>query len=164
MEPTIKNNFVLFWNTYLSNWHACSFIVAGTQYNCAEQWMMAEKAKMFKDDESLKKIMASNSPREQKALGKKVANFDKDAWMKECCDRVKIGLMAKFKQNPELMEKLLNTGDMVIVEASPLDVVWGIGLSEDDPDAIIPEKWKGLNLLGICLMDVRKALKEEQNG
>lgn len=157
---TVRDGHVLFWNSHLSNWWPCEFSVGGVRYNCAEQYMMAEKARMFGDDEALGRIMASPSPREQKAIGRQVRGFDAAAWGVVARDRVFTGVLAKYEQNPDLAALLLSTGDLPIVEASPYDTVWGIGLGEDHADATNASKWRGTNWLGEVLMRVRKHLRE----
>jgi ribA/ribD-fused uncharacterized protein len=156
-----SNKYVLFWHGPFSQWHPSEFKVDGITYNCAEQYMMAEKARLFGDSKSRGKIMKSNSPREQKALGRQVSNFDKGKWESVAREIVFKGNMAKFSQNKDLKEKLLATGDKTLVEASPYDKVWGIGLSANDPNATKPGNWKGTNWLGEVLMRVRKELSEK---
>jgi len=121
--------------------------------------MMAEKALFFGDSEAYEQIMKTSSPRTMKQLGRKVRNFDADRWTAECERIVTRGSLAKFAQNPNLKALLLSTGDKIIVEASPLDRIWGIGLRPDHPDAVDPDKWLGQNLLGKCLMSARSALE-----
>lgn len=129
----------------------------GVSYNSAEQYMMARKALLFGDMKSYEKIMASGSPREQKALGRTVRDFNADIWNREARDYVYTANMAKFSQNPDLKRFLLET-EGLIVEASPLDTIWGIGLDEDDPEALDRSKWKGTNWLGEVLTKVRTEL------
>lgn len=124
--------------------------------------MMAEKARLFKDEESLDRVLVANHPNEAKQLGRKVAGFDKKLWERQRSEIVTTGNFAKFSQNPALKEFLLNTGDRVLVEASPVDRIWGIGLAADHIDAENPYKWKGLNLLGFALMEVRNRLLQCQ--
>lgn len=142
----------------LSNWHASPFSYKGFQFNCVEQFMMFSKAKMFGDEETAKQVMATHDPKTQKALGRKVKNYDDMAWSAKRLSIVAVGCREKFRQNPVLLKALLDTEDRVLVEASPYDRVWGIGLSKDDPRSLDPGKWQGLNLLGEALMAVRKRL------
>lgn len=121
--------------------------------------MMAQKAILFKDDEILQKIMSANNPAVYKSLGRQIRNFDSKIWDENKCKIVVSGNMAKFSQNPKLLDFLLKTGDRVLVEASPYDRIWGIGLAKDTPDIENPFKWKGINLLGFALMEVRENLK-----
>lgn len=149
---------VLFYGGPLSQWVPCKFEIDGITYNCAEQYMMAEKAFFFDDEESFCRILGTSNPSQQKAIGRKVKGFDADAWNKIACSVVYKGNYAKFGQNPMLKDFLLNTGNRHLVEASPTDLIWGIGLSVDDPRALDPKQWRGLNWLGVTLMKVRLAL------
>lgn len=155
---TVTDEFVLFWGGPFSQWYDCQFRVDGVVYNCTEQYMMAQKALYFGDGDIHNKIMATSSPREQKALGKKVRNFDVEMWRDVCEDIVYTGNYAKFTQSTYLEKVLLDTEDRTIVEASPYDKIWGIGLRETDPKAQDPKCWKGLNLLGIAIMNVRESI------
>ena len=158
-DVMIKDNYFLFWDGFLSQWYPCKFNVNGTDYNCCEQYMMAMKAKTFGDEKRLQLIMETESPYLQKKLGRQVENFDEKKWDDLCQDVVLVGNMAKFTQNPDLKAKILETGDKIIVEASPYDKVWGCGLSQDDPKILDPKNWTGKNLLGECLMKVRTIIK-----
>lgn len=141
--------------TCLSQWYPCQFEVEGVTYTSAEQYMMAEKAKLFGDEEIRAEILNTDDPRMCKALGRKVKNFDKAVWDKEKEHIVRKGNAKKFLQNSALRNFLLSTGDKVLVEASPTDRVWGIGLGQNNPNALDPQKWRGQNLLGFALMNVR---------
>jgi ribA/ribD-fused uncharacterized protein len=154
----ITNDVVLFWNGPFSNWHPSDFVWNGLQFNCGEQYMMYRKADMFNDDVSAIKIMESKDPREQKALGRLVRGFDAKEWLSLCVPIMVDGLYCKFEQNPGLRHLLLETGNKIIAEASPVDRIWGIGLAVDDPLALDTTTWKGENLLGITLMKVREKL------
>ena len=141
--------------TCLSQWYPCQFEVEGVTYTSAEQYMMAEKAKLFGDEEIRAEILNTDDPRMCKALGRKVKNFDKAVLDKEKEHIVRKGNTKKFLQNSALRNFLLSTGDKVLVEASPTDRVWGIGMGKNNPDALDPQKWRGQNLLGFALMNVR---------
>ena len=164
-----RDDFVFFWGhtdrkedvnkSCLSQWYMCSFVVDNVSYNCAEQFMMAEKARIFGDDDTWQQIMASYDPMTIKKLGRKVRNFNAYVWKKNCQQIVKRGNLAKFSQNQKLLEYLLGTGDKILVEASPKDTIWGIGLAEDASEASNPRLWQGENLLGFALMEVRDMLK-----
>jgi ribA/ribD-fused uncharacterized protein len=142
----------------LSQWYAALFEIEGVVYPTAEHWMMASKARVFSDDESLESILKSPDPKTAKALGRGVKNFLGDVWDANCRRLVTEGNVAKFGQNANLRDFLLATGNKVLVEASPYDRIWGIGLPATDERAKHPETWEGQNLLGFALMDVRAAL------
>lgn len=146
----------------MSQWFdaSASFVVNGITYQTAEHWMMVEKARLFDDAEMVERILASNSAAKAKKLGRLVHNFDAELWEKNAFEIVKQGSIHKFGQNPLLKEYLLKTGDRILVETSPLDAIWGIGLSRDHEHASQPEFWKGTNLLGFALMEARDVLKE----
>lgn len=141
----------------MSQWYPCSFVVDGVTYSSAEQFMMAEKARLMGDEEARGKMLATNDPADVKALGRAVKNYDGALWDRERFDVVVRGNVAKFSE-PALREYLVSTGDAVLVEASPKDAIWGIGLAEGDPLARDPRTWKGMNLLGFALMKARERL------
>ena len=132
----------------------------GQRYPTAEHWMMAGKARLFKDEEVLAQILEATSPAKAKKLGRKVKKFNEGVWRKNRYEIVKEGNLLKFGQHEDLKTFLLNTSNRVLVEASPVDTIWGIGLARDRRDAMNPEKWKGENLLGFALMEVRDVLSE----
>ena len=142
----------------LSQWWPARFEVEGQAYPTAEHYMMAEKARLFGDDEMRRKILAAPDPGKAKALGRKVRGFDAASWDAVCFDIVVRGNVAKFGQDPMLGGWLRKTGTAVLVEASPVDPIWGIGLAADDPRAQDPAQWQGRNLLGFALMRVRAGL------
>ena len=143
----------------LSQWYYAPFIIAGIKYPTAEHYMMAMKAQLFRDMNSLEKIIKAASPSIAKALGREVAGFNEEKWSSNAFNIVVEGNFGKFSQNKIAMEYLLGTGSRVLVEASPNDKIWGIGLSQDNPFAEQPVKWKGQNKLGFSLMEVREKLK-----
>jgi ribA/ribD-fused uncharacterized protein len=142
----------------LSQWWPAKFEIESIQYPSAEHYMMAEKARMFGDDDAWQRIRAASSPGAAKSLGRKVRNFDQARWDADCFDIVVRGNVAKFDQNETLRHYLLETGEQVLVEASPVDRIWGIGLAADDPRAQYPAQWRGSNLLGFALMQARTVL------
>jgi ribA/ribD-fused uncharacterized protein len=148
----------------LSQWWPATFTIDGERYASAEHYMMAEKARLFGDDEIRASILAAQDPGKAKALGRQVRGFDAAAWDRACVAIVVRGNLAKFGQNAALASWLRATGDAVLVEASPLDAIWGIGLAVDDPRASDPHEWPGRNLLGFALMRVRAALARPQQG
>ena len=143
----------------LSQWWPAAFCVDGTTYATAEHYMMAEKARLFGDEDIRREILAAGSPEKVKKLGRLVKGFDSPVWEAHRTEIVVRGNTAKFQQNADLYAYLMGTGEQVLVEASPYDQIWGIGLSADDPNASRPEKWRGLNLLGFALMCVRSELQ-----
>lgn len=160
---TIK--YLFFWGhqggvgpACLSQWWPCRFEVEGQNYASAEHFMMAEKARLFKDDQRLAEILACSHPAEAKKLGRLVHHFDDQVWDAHRFDIVVRGNLAKFSQHPEARDYLLGTGRRVLVEASPRDRIWGIGLGRANPKAANPFEWRGQNLLGFALMEVRSKL------
>jgi ribA/ribD-fused uncharacterized protein len=145
--------------TCFSQWWLSSFNVEGHTYLTAEHWMMASKAKLFGDDAIISKILEAPTPAEAKKLGRKVKNFDAELWEQHKFQIVVEGNFHKFTQHPALKIFLLNTAEKVLVEASPVDAVWGIGMAEDNPEVHHPASWRGENLLGYALMEVRDQLK-----
>jgi len=156
----MTSEITLFHSGPFSQWYSSPFTVDDVEYVNAEQFMMADKARTFGDFSTLAKIMTTTSPKTIKALGRKVRPFDSGIWDRRKFATVVRGTLAKFSdpRNAALKTALLATGDSLIAEASPYDTIWGIGLSADHPDACIPSRWRGSNLLGIALMDVRQQL------
>jgi len=162
--------YVFFWGhtqkpgqvtkTCFSQWYDSPFTVDGTTFKTAEHWMMAEKARVFKDDEMYAQIIASNNPGHAKKLGRKVRNFDNAIWNAHKYQIVVTGNIHKFSQHPSFAEFLLNTHSRILVEASPYDRIWGIGLSKSAKNIENPHTWRGQNLLGFALMEVRDILEQ----
>lgn len=146
--------------TCFSQFYPAPFAHEGLTYPTAEHWMMAAKARTFGDTEILARIFETNVPVEAKKLGRLVSNFDPEIWDQVKFDTVIKGNLLKFAQHPELKSFLLETGQKVIVEASPRDTIWGIGLGRENPKAKNPFTWRGKNLLGFALMEVRDLLKK----
>jgi ribA/ribD-fused uncharacterized protein len=157
-DETIKDGFVFFWKGIFSQWRKTPFIESGIAYQTAEHWMMAEKARLFGDNASANAILADPSPKQAQAFGRKVRGFDQRRWDEKRFDIVVRGNELKFSQNPEARQRLSDTGSMILVEASPFDKVWGIGMGQEDPRATNPGLWEGRNLLGLALMTVRARL------
>ncbi|GAA4330944.1 NADAR family protein [Flaviaesturariibacter amylovorans] len=143
----------------LSQWYPLPFEWEGNRYATAEHWMMAGKARLFGDTAMLEQILAAPSPKEAKALGRKVRGFEPDTWNAQCFELVVQGNVHKFGQHPAAMAYLLGTGNKVIVEASPSDAIWGIGHAQGSSEAADPAKWRGQNLLGFALMEARDRLR-----
>ncbi len=150
--------FTFFWKHRLSQWHAAPFVLGGTTFTHAEQYMMYAKALLFGDRDAATAILDAATPGEQQALGRGVRGFDESVWVFFREGIVFAGNYARFDQNPDQRELLFSTRGTTLVEASPHDRVWGIGLSADDPRAQHRSEWLGLNLLGETLTRVREAL------
>lgn len=142
----------------LSQWFPAQFEIDGNTYFTAEHYMMAEKARLFGDYSVAEKILVASTPGEAKSLGRSVANYDEARWAAARFGIVVKGNYAKFAQNESLGAFLLTTQNRILVEASPVDAIWGNGLAADDPDASSPSNWPGLNLLGFALMQARRLL------
>ncbi|MFF6954005.1 NADAR family protein [Streptomyces iakyrus] len=143
----------------LSQWWPAPFTVDGVVYATAEHWMMAEKARLFEDAAAERAALAAGHPAEAKKAGRLVRGFDEATWARERFRIVVEGSVHKFGAHPDLLAYLLGTGDRVLVEASPVDRVWGIGLAASDEAAMDPERWRGPNLLGFALMEARERLR-----
>jgi len=154
----ISDTLVPFTGTYFSQWAETPFRLHGVPFNCAEQAMMFFKASVFEDEDAGDLIMASNSPSEQKKLGRAVQNYDDQIWQMVALDCVTMINYAKFTQAGVALDYLLATGNDHIVEAAPWDKVWGIGMDENHKDFNDPTKWKGTNHLGIAIMNARELI------
>lgn len=163
-----REDFIFFWSgrklksvtkNCFSQWYPSKFIVGGKEYQYAEQYMMAKKAELFNDMETLQRIRLASDPKTIKKLGREVKHFDPTLWNEKKFEIVVQGNLAKFSQNPDLRDFILSTGNKILVEASPYDKIWGIGLDEKSSEAIYPDRWKGQNLLGFALMKVRTLIK-----
>ena len=142
-----------------SQWYDAPFTVDGEHFRTAEHFMMAGKAALFGDLELRRQILDAPTPDQVKGLGRKVAGFDEARWARHRFEIVVAANLGKFGESGKLRRFLLDTGDRVLVEASPVDPVWGIGLAANDPAAQDPAQWRGLNLLGFALMQVRERLR-----
>lgn len=163
----VTKDYVFFYTGKFSQFYPSTF--KGTilddekeyTFNCAEQYMMASKAKLFKDEITFEKIMKESEPRKIKSLGRKVKGFNEEKWNEHRLDIVSRGNYFKFSQDEQLKKALLDTGDRELVEASPSDTIWGVGLYENDDKILSPENWRGLNLLGKALVNAREKIKQE---
>lgn len=157
---------VFFLSGPFSQWHASTFQRSLepdgplVTFNRAEQWMMASKAMLFGDLDALEQIMASNDPSRQKELGKRVKPFEQAKWDARAFEIVVGGNISKFYQNPPLRDYLIATDSKILVEGNKHDTVWAVGLSWDDPLIFDPANWRGKNLLGQALMQVRDFFTE----
>jgi ribA/ribD-fused uncharacterized protein len=168
-QAKIELNFLFFWghqpskdgqitSSCLSQWWPSPFEVEGIVYPKAEHWMMSQKARLFGDDEIARRILSAESPKAVKQLGREAKNFDAAVWDKEKLAIVQEGSFQKFSQNAGLRDYLTATGELILVEASPVDRIWGIGLAADNADASNPLQWRGDNFLGFALMRARHRL------
>lgn len=145
----------------LSQWHDSGFEIGKIRYATAEHWMMASKARLFGDRDVLEEILQTKDPCKAQSLGRTVKRFSPDVWKQESVRIVFQGNLCKFQQNVSLRNYLLTTGDKVLVEASPHDPIWGVGLGENDSSIGNPFLWRGVNQLGFVLMAVRHAIRSE---
>lgn len=158
---------ILFWGTSgkygaFSNFYPSPFRDEnGVLYNCNEQYFMIQKLKKFDPDNKLlyDRIMQEKNPKNIKELGRQVKNYYEVTWNKLRYAYMFKGLMFKFSQNPKLRQLLLDTGDQPLAEASPYDRIWGIGMSAAEAKNLEPSQWKGQNLLGKALMEIRTQLR-----
>lgn len=144
-----------------SQWWQSPFLDNGITYQTAEHWMMAAKARLFNDTEIMEQIIAAESPGEVKKLGRMIGGFDPGVWDENKYQIVVEGNYKKFSQHDDLKSFLINTGDRILVEASPVDSIWGIGMEEKHSGVENPLNWKGENLLGYALMEVRDKLQSK---
>ena len=144
----------------LSQWWPSAFTVEGVRFATAEHYMMWRKALLFGDEEAAQRIIVASHPRQAKMLGRRVRGFDEQTWADARRAIVVEAGLAKFGQRPELRDFLLGTGERILVEASPTDRIWGIGLAAVDERTADPARWRGLNLLGFALMEARRQLSQ----
>jgi ribA/ribD-fused uncharacterized protein len=167
----VKAKYLFFWGHQpqpdgsigkgcLSQWWPAPFVVDGLSFATSEHYMMWRKAILFDDLAVAGQILTTSHPQQAKALGRQIAGFEQQTWDDQRYGVVVAGSVAKFGQHADLRAYLLGTGERVLVEASPVDRIWGIGLAADDPRAADPAQWRGDNLLGFALMDARAALRE----
>ncbi|MEV1024100.1 NADAR family protein [Streptomyces sp. NPDC050264] len=142
----------------LSQWWPSPFTVDGVEYATAEHWMMAAKARLFDDADAERRVREAGHPSQAKKAGRLVRGFDDAVWRRERFGIVVEGSVHKFAAERGLRDFLLGTGERLLVEASPVDRIWGIGLAADDPAAQDPRTWRGPNLLGFALMEARRRL------
>ena len=153
----MKNGMIT--NACLSQWWPSDFTIGTNTFSTAEHFMMYQKAMLFNDHETAERIVQAEHPFEAKTLGRRVRNFDEARWNHSRFDLVVRGNISKFNQNQKLQAFILNTGDDILAETSPNDLIWGTGCREEDPISTQPEKWPGENLLGFALMQVREHLR-----
>ena len=177
-EWVLKNNkdkkYVFFWQAFssgdkitsscMSQWYKSTITIDNKIFCNMEQYMMACKAELFNDDLILEKIMNESDPKNIKALGRKVRNFDEIIWKSVRYDILVKGNYYKFMQDSKLKEFILNTGDSILAEASPYDKLYGIGLRVENSNVRNPSSWQGINLLGFALMEVRDLIRSNWCG
>ena len=160
----VTDTHVYFWGSFLSNFYLTKIgstkdmCIQNQTFNCSEQVYMIEKAAFFGDFASVEKMLKCEDGASVKALGRKVKNFDVEAWDKVSYEKMLIACRAKFFQNNLLSLQLCRTESKKIVEASPTDLIWGVGLYEDDDRILDDKNWTGENRLGKVLMQVREEL------
>ena len=160
------DDMVIFYTNYLSNFHKCKFMENGLIFNCTEQYFMYYKARTFSHGHTSNKniadkILLSSDPFEIKRLGREVTHYDDALWSNTRFILMLLGNLLKYSQNHDILIKLLSTGNKTLVEASPTDKIWGVGLAEKDPLILDSKNWQGQNLLGKCLMDARATLLDK---
>ena len=163
-----KVKYVFFWGhqdkkgkttkSCFSQWYDSPFVEGEVKYLTAAHYMMHAKANLFNDLNAAAKVLSAKTPGEAKAIGREIQGFDEEQWVRSRFDIVVKANLAKFTSTPELKEFLMNTSNKVLVEASPVDRIWGIGIANDNPSIENPKEWNGLNLLGYALMEVREQL------
>lgn len=158
----VTETHAFFWGGELSNWYPCRFRYKGLTFYNSEQAFMWEKAVFFQDMEIAKKILETPEPKENKELGRRVKEFDSERWLIASYPIMVAVNYAKYSQHKYLKKILLETENKILVEASPYDKIWGIGISWQDDACLDENKWKGMNLLGKALMEVRRMLKNEK--
>jgi hypothetical protein len=161
MDLTQKR--IYFWGGIFSQWAKCDIFDPSLNktFNCAEQAMMYYKAMTFQDGEAMREVFKEKDPRNQKAIGRTIKNYDDEIWNEVKYNIVVRNNRLKFLQNPAWRELLIYTDGYDLVEASPYDKIWGVGLGEDNPDILDKSKWKGENLLGKAINDARVSIIEE---
>lgn len=160
----ITDQYVFFYSNKdcFSNFYPCKFYLNGIEFSCSEQFMMHEKAVLFGDHKIGKQILVETRPARIKALGRQVGNFNEQIWLENRERIMYDAVVGKFSQNDDLRKIILDTGNKLLVEASPNDKIWGIGLAIDDSRIHDPKNWKGSNLLGKALMKAREYLKNDK--
>ena len=154
--------FTCFWQSEspFSNFHKSYFEDHERGYTCMEQYMMYKKAMLFRDYDIANKILklGYSNPHEYKKLGRRVQNFDPKVWEEHKVNIVRTGCELKFTADNDLCDALLATDGTILVEASPYDDIWGVKLAADDPRIQNPRQWRGQNLLGFILTDIRERI------
>jgi ribA/ribD-fused uncharacterized protein len=153
-----ENKYTFFWGNHFSQWYPSVFVIDGITYKTAEHYMMWCKAKLFHSERIADMILESDNPDDVRWLGRQIQGFDDTIWKQNCKKFVYDGSYAKFTQNADLLKVLMTTGKTKIVEASPQDFNWGIGLTEEEAKQVPEQKWPGTNWLGEILTQLREDL------
>lgn len=155
------DEFYFFWKHEFGQWTQRKIVDCnGIVYNCCEQYMMYQKALLFNDLETAKKILAEKDPKAQKNLGRQIKNYSEKVWEMHRIPIVTAGNLLKFSQHEDIGGRLLNTNNKILCEASPFDNIWGCGFDSKDDKILDMNNWTGMNLLGQCLMTVRSVIRE----
>lgn len=156
-----KNNNII-GKECLSNWYPSNFVDSekNRSYVNMEQSMMCGKADLF-EPSMVEVILNTKNPSDIKKKGREIKNFNDKVWNEKCRDIVTKGCYLKFSQNPQLKNYLLSTGNRLIVEASPYDKIWGIGLTAVNAKNVKMDLWPGKNYLGECLMKAREMVEKD---
>lgn len=157
--PLQPKDVHIFQGGLFSQWKHTPFTANGRRYANAEQFMHASKARYFKDEDAMQAILNTESPKEAKAIGRRVQDFSDVAWRAIRYEVVWTANLLKFSQSPECRQALLDTRHRFIIEANPNDEIWSAGRSRDDANILTPINWNGLNLLGFALMSVRDLVR-----
>lgn len=157
------NDLVLFWGwkDEFSNFFPAKIRMMNYEFATSEHVFMYIKATYFNDTEAMNKISSLKNPAKAKEIGRRIKFFDEDEWVDYRETAMYLANYEKYRQNPELLKLLLDTGNRILAEASPIDCIWGIGYSVDDEEAYAPNKWRGINLLGNILMELREDFRKE---
>jgi hypothetical protein len=154
-----NSKYTFFWGMHFSQWYPSKFKINNIEFKTAEHYMMWHKALLFNDDKIAEMILEAENPDDVRWLGRQIKNFNESTWIAQREKIVYKGSRAKFTQNPDLFKVLMDTDDTLIVEASPEDFNWGIGLTEEEAKLIPEEQWPGTNLLGKILTQLREDFK-----
>ena len=156
----VYDKHVAFWGNVFSNFHPCKFTYKGIEWNCSEQAYMAEKAIYFGDYAAFLEILKTTNPADAKKIGRRVKNFDADEWSSVSYEYMLDIVLEKFKQNKDCRDMLLRKDlqDKGFIEGSPVDGIWGVKVSWDDPKIDDEANWNGENRLGKVLDEVREIL------
>lgn len=160
----MNQNYLFFFgsNSPFSNWYPVEYTHNGITFNCSEQGVMYEKAILFNDHDIANKILqcSNTEQKKMKALGRKVKNFKNNVWNQNKQNIYKVHITEKFKQNHDIKSIMMATQNKIFVEASPYDSIWGIGMSESNAKKLDPSEWKGSNLLGKILTEIKNEFKK----